>query len=329
MRDEFAFINRVTPSETYQPSLVIGVGDDAAIYKGSSEYDEVICVDTMVEGVHFRRDTLTPLQVGKKALVANISDLAAMGAIPAYYLVSIAIPSNWSENELIELYKGMSDIAKTYKMDLIGGDTVSTKDALILSVTVIGRVERGRTLFRSNAKPGDIVFVTGTIGGAAAGLDILFGKGLMGPFTENEQVLVRSHQEPLPQVQAGRIFACSKSRIALNDISDGVASEANEIAEASQVQLEIDLDTLPFPVAMNKCTRRQKLDWALFGGEDYQLIGTIDKKDYPTVVANCAQFGISLTKIGLVKEGEIGVFSVSGEERLRLHKQGFNHFRRR
>ena len=123
MNDEFAFIASISSSKKNQASLVRGIGDDAAVYKGSDKEDEVVCVDTLVEGVHFRRDTLSPYQLGKKALAVNISDLAAMGANPIFYLVSIAVPSSWKESELTEIYKGMATLAGLYKMDLIGGDT--------------------------------------------------------------------------------------------------------------------------------------------------------------------------------------------------------------
>src|SRR5699024_5967696 len=107
MKDEFAFISNITPTQTYQQDLIKGIGDDAAVYRGSSEMDEVVCVDTMVEGIHFKRTTLSHDQLGKKALAVNISDLAAMGAIPRFYLVSIAIPPSWDEKEVQEIFRGM------------------------------------------------------------------------------------------------------------------------------------------------------------------------------------------------------------------------------
>ncbi|WP_088106086.1 thiamine-phosphate kinase [Halalkalibacter urbisdiaboli] len=328
MKDEFAFIERVKPSVTYQSSLVMGIGDDAAVYRGTSDMDDVVCVDTMVEGVHFRRDTLSPQQIGKKALAVNVSDLAAMGASPLYYLVSIAIPPSWEEEDLTEVYQGMHDLAKEYQMDLIGGDTVSTTDALVITVTVIGRVERDRKLFRNQAKAGDIVFVTGNIGGSAAGLHLLFKKGLKGQYSSEEQQLVLTHQEPMPQVKAGRIFAGSFLRISLNDISDGIASEANELAEASNVQIILNLEKLPLHPAMRFYSMEKQLEWALFGGEDFQLIGTIAEENFSLIKNACSVAGIKLTAIGQVECGSPSVIARQGEEVFQLDKKGYNHFRR-
>lgn len=183
--------------------MIKGIGDDAAVYRGSAEMNEVVCIDTMVEGVHFRQDTLSPFQIGKKALAINMSDLAAMGAIPRSYLVSIAVSPEWSEEKLTEIYRGMSALAKRYGMDLIGGDTVSARAGLTLTVTAIGQVEHGRMLLREYARPGDVVFVTGTVGRSAAGLNLLEKKGMEADFSREEQALVLAHQEPTPQIKVG------------------------------------------------------------------------------------------------------------------------------
>lgn len=329
MRDEFAFISSISPYKTYQPSLVKGIGDDAAVYQGSEKMDEVVCVDTMVEGVHFRRDTLSPYQIGKKGLAVNISDLAAMGAIPTYYLVSIAVPASWEEKELTEIFEGMNELAKLYEMDLIGGDTVSTSDALVLTVTVIGRIECGRARYRHQAKPGDVLFLTGFVGSSAAGLALLLDKGLNGDFTEREQFLVRSHQEPLPHVRAGRLLAAFDGRISLNDVSDGVASEANELAEASMVKLIIDADAIPFHESMNDYSRKKQLEWALYGGEDFVLIGSVAKEQVKRLKDCFREQNTMFREIGVVEAGEPAVFLKEDHQLTRLEKQGYNHFQKR
>ncbi len=329
MKDEFAFISRISPTKTNQPSLVQGIGDDAAVYQGSGKMDEVVCVDTMVEGVHFRKDTLSPYQIGKKSLAINVSDLAAMGAIPAYYLVSIAISPSWQEEELAEIYRGMDELALQYNMDLIGGDTVSTGDALVLTVTVIGRVERDQARYRHQAKAGDVLFLTGYVGTSAAGLDLLFEKGLDGEYTADEQFLVRAHQEPSPHVEAGRILATFHERVSLNDVSDGVASEANELAEASKVQITIDADALPFHESMKDFSRKKQLDWALFGGEDFVLIGTVAKEHADGLSEQFRAYHLPFHQIGMVEAGEPSVFLKEGHQVTRLEKHGYNHFQKR
>ncbi|WP_227939919.1 thiamine-phosphate kinase [Alkalihalobacillus deserti] len=329
MEDEFAFISKITPDQTHQSSLVYGIGDDAAVYRGSSNMDEVVCVDTMVEGIHFRRDTLTPFQIGKKGLTINVSDLAAMGAIPFYYLVSVAVPPSWTEEELTEIYKGMDELAKQYNMDLIGGDTVSIDESLVLTVTVIGRVEQGKALYRSVAKAGDQVFVTGYVGKSAAGLDLLFEKGLNGEFNEKEQFLVNAHQVPIPHIAEGRILADSNKRISLNDVSDGVASEANELAKASDAKFVIEAVELPIHESMRSYSRDKQLKWALFGGEDFVLIGTVPKEHVNEIADEFQKKDLLFKVIGFVEEGPASVYLKESDQFKRLEKHGYNHFQKR
>ncbi|WP_100371607.1 thiamine-phosphate kinase [Bacillus sp. FJAT-45037] len=328
MNDEFSFISHITPAKHHQQSLQVGIGDDAAIYSGSNQYDEVVCVDTMVEGVHFTKDTLTNFQIGRKALAVNVSDLAAMGAIPHYYLVSLATPTSWTESELKEIYDGMTDLAEPYQMDLIGGDTVSTKGPLILTVTVIGRVEANRRLLRSTALPGDTVFLTGEVGGSATGLALLLEQSRHATFTIEEKRLILAHQEPQPQVEAGRIMATMKVRISLNDVSDGVASEAFELAEASDVGIVLYEERIPLHKSMVERTRKQQMDAALYGGEDFQLIGTIESEYFDMLQQRCNEQGIRLTSVGKVTDESKTVQLKVKNKIYQLEKKGYNHFSR-
>ncbi|MDM5197005.1 thiamine-phosphate kinase [Fictibacillus enclensis] len=325
MRDEFEWIKTISPAGHRQSSVIQGIGDDAALVQGSS-WDQIVCLDTMVEGIHFTSETMTPYHVGYKSLAANISDIAAMGGVPLYYLVSIAIPSSWEEEGLSQVYKGMADLAEAYDMDLIGGDTVSTKGPLVLSVTVMGQVEPGRNLLRSNAKPGDVVFLSGPVGDSAGGLDLLLKRSLTGPFTAEEKQLVKAHQLPEPHVGPGRILAASDKRVSLNDISDGMASEANEIAEASGAVLTLFHDKLPRSPVLQMYPEDQQDQWIFFGGEDYKLIGTMSPDDFAQAEAACKKAGYTLTVIGEVSSGEPGVQLKKGSHVEPLLKAGYNHF---
>ncbi|WP_059105400.1 thiamine-phosphate kinase [Shouchella shacheensis] len=329
MEDEFAFISSVAPKETLQNRLKVGIGDDAAVYVGKSDSDEVVCVDTMVEGIHFRRDTLTPFQIGRKALAINVSDLAAMGANPAFYLVSLAIPPTWKNEELTELYRGMNELAAELGMDLIGGDTTAANESLVITITAIGTVRRDQALRRSNAKAGDIVFVTGELGASAAGLELLLERTRSGTFSEEEKAVIKKHQEPEGQVQAGRVMAERGCRIALNDISDGLASEAIELAEASEKTMILKEEWLPLiPSHGLPFSYRQRVDFALNGGEDFQLVGTMGREDYEQLKAVGKRSGLSFLEIGYVEEGPAAVYLWTREEKRRLDKAGYNHFRR-
>src|SRR5690625_4792534 len=168
--DEFQFIDSIKPKSYTQHSIEKGIGDDAAVFR-SMTYDTVTAVDTFVEDIHFSKKTMKFYHIGYRALAANISDMAAMGAEPKFYLVSITIPPGTSSKELQQMYSGMKEIATDYKMDLIGGDTVSGKQ-LVVCITIIGFVSRGKARYRSHASVGDIVFVTGTLGDSQAGLHI-------------------------------------------------------------------------------------------------------------------------------------------------------------
>lgn len=330
MKDEFSFIASITPKKTVQRSLLKGIGDDAAVYRSLAGMDEVVCVDTVVENIHFRRSTSSPYFIGRKALASNLSDLAAMGAQPSFYLVSIVVPATWTEDEIKAIFAGMASLASEYDVDLIGGDTVSTSaDALVLTVTVIGRVEQMRALYRGNAKPGDVIFLTGAVGASAAGLKLLQEKGQNGAFSKEELDLVRAHQDPQPHVQQGRLLAKSGFRIATNDISDGVASEAHEIAEASRVLLILEEEALPLHDGMASFSKEERLHMALYGGEDYVIMGTVAINDVESLKNTFAENELPFFTIGRVEAGEPGVLLKRGDRMQKIKKEGYNHFRSR
>ncbi|GEN53860.1 thiamine-phosphate kinase [Halobacillus faecis] len=323
--DEFSFIRSIKPDHYRQSSLIKGIDDDAAVFRPSG-HDVVTAVDTMVEGVHFTRQTMEPEQIGYRVLAANISDLAAMGSTPAFYLVSITIPSDWTHGELERVYDGMKKLGNTYQMDLIGGDTVSGSE-LSLTVTVIGMVGKGKARYRSAAEAGDVLFVTGTLGDSRAGLEWLLNP--KGQASKDHTYLIQRHQTPVPRVS----FAANLShleRLALNDVSDGVANEANEMAGASNVDLYIDLKALPFSEPIRNVFPEDYVDWGLSGGEDFELLGSVSEKDWPHVLKAAEQAGVTVSRIGHVKtkEGPEPVVRVnkSGEWE-RLTSSGYTHMK--
>lgn len=322
IKDEFAFIDKISSREGIPESVIEGIGDDAAIIRPTSGLDTVVCKDTMVEGVHFKRETMTPFHIGHKALAANISDIAAMGGIPKFYLVSIAIPSNWEEDELLEIYRGMSQLAGKYGVTLIGGDTVSIDGPLVVTVTVLGEIEQGKAMKRKFAKPGDLVFITGNVGDSAAGLHILLSDNTS---TNKFHTLIKRHQMPIPQVEAGRILNCM-NRVSANDISDGVASEAMEIAKASKVDILIEEECIPISNEIRSFGKEQAIEWALYGGEDYELIGTVSPNDWEGLIVEFEEKNISITCIGKVVSGTGKVYLNKNDEMIELEKAGYNHF---
>ncbi|MEI1420335.1 thiamine-phosphate kinase [Bacillus cabrialesii] len=324
--DEFDLIHSITPRTIHHSSVDVGIGDDAALYTAKHGVQEIVCVDTMVEDVHFKLLYSSPEDIGYKALAVNISDIAAMGGIPKFYLVSIAVPPKWTESEIKAMYEGMNELAKLYHMDLIGGDTVSISDKLVVTVTVIGEVEKGRACLRSLARPNDIVFVTGEIGSSAAGLSLLLEETHPQTSAIDTDYFIHRHKRPEPRVSVGRLCSSFK-RTALNDISDGLASELNEIAEASCVSIEIDESMLPVHSHLSKLHPTWR-KWALFGGEDFELTGTVSKGDWEVLKQECETRQLPITKIGHVREKtESNVILKTDDGSRILEKKGYNHFK--
>ncbi|MBY8914221.1 thiamine-phosphate kinase [Bacillus sp. YC2] len=324
--DEFDLIHSITPHTLHHTSVDVGIGDDGAVYTASPHFQQIVCLDTMVEDVHFKLEYSSPGDIGYKALAVNISDIAAMGGIPKFYLVSLAVPACWQAPEVQAMYEGMTELAKLYRMDLIGGDTVSASDKAVITVTVIGEVEKGLACLRSSARPGDVVFVTGDIGSSAAGLALLLRETEPSACSERDY-FIQKHKRPVPRVQVGR-FCSQLQRAALNDISDGLASELNEIAEASSVTIEIEENLLPVHPELRKAHSKWK-EWALFGGEDFELAGTVSQKEWTWLLDRCKASGVPIKQVGTVyerKEANV-LMKTEDQKRIVLEKKGYNHFK--
>lgn len=349
--DEFASIahwtaRRQTADWQMRRGVALGIGDDAAAVDLSSAADGIdgakrllLAVDTMVETVHFSDATMRDEDVGYKALAANVSDIAAMGGVPLHALVSVSVPKPYGPERMLRLYDGLYACAERYGVAVIGGDTTSSPDRLVVSVTLTGTVEAGRELRRSGAKPGEAVFLTGAVGLSAAGLHLLLaeagGEGVRAAserqrYREN---LVAAHRRPLPSVQAGRLLlagGCSS----LNDVSDGLASEAWELAEASGLRLVLHERLLPKSGSMSAYAGDASVDpleWMLYGGEDYVLLGTVSADKADKLRGTFRAEGLPLFFIGETEEGPSGVELIRAKDgsagnRMPIAKRGYNHF---
>ena len=322
--NEFDYIRKVKQPTYRQSSLIKGIGDDAAVIRGGA-HDIVTAVDTFVENVHFTAKTMPPFYIGYRLLAANISDIAAMGAIPKFFLVSIIIPDNMKQDELMEIHKGMETLAKQYKMDLIGGDTVSGEE-LCLSITIIGYVNDNEVRYRSDAKPNDIVFVTGTLGDASLGLRLLqYDKKV-----KHRSYFIRKHQQPSPRVEFAR-KASKISRMALNDVSDGIANELKEISDASNVDIIIDDHAIPISSQLKEVQTTKQNEWKYYGGEDFELVGTVPENDFEILRKIGKELNIQVTKIGnafLKQAKEPQVFVREKNIIRRLESKGYIHLSR-
>lgn len=328
--DEFGLIRQLLRRRSPVSSdtgVEVDAGDDAAVLRHRQGMSTVFTCDTMVETVHFLPQTMDAPAIGWKCLAANISDVAAMGGIPTYALVSLGVPERWKPSALEAIYEGMDQLARQHGVRLVGGDTVRSPRHLVVTIALMGEVEEGRALLRSSARAGDIVFVTGPVGASAAGLDWLLQT------TEWDSTpypgLIAAHRRPQPQVEAGRWLVQCGVRIALNDISDGLAQEASDIAAASGVTVVLQKERIPLNEETRAYAREKQVDpveWALFGGEDFQLTGTVSAREWERVYEGARKRGIELIPVGRVESGEARVDYVDEEGRRELTRRGYNHF---
>ncbi len=325
--DEFGLIHHLVERvKSTHPSVKVGVGDDAAVFTVGADEDQLATIDTMVQEVHFTAQTMTWRDIGYKVVAVSLSDVAAMGGEPRQVLLSLAIPKERTLTDLEALYDGVAEACETYACALIGGDVVRTSGPFVVTSTVLGAVPRGQSLLRSGAKPGDVVFVTGSVGGSEAGLRYLLERPAAVPSDEALQ-LIAFHRHPEPQVVAAAILR-EEGASSCNDISDGLASELNEIAKASGVRLRIDSAKIPLhPATKNFALRRGEdpLAYAWYGGEDFQLVGTAPPTVFARALARCQSVGISLSAIGRVEPGD-GVIADSPSGLEVIRPKGYNHF---
>ena len=288
---EFKLIDRLTNDvKTFNPSTLLGIGDDCAVIK-SDKYLKLISTDMLVEGVHFDL-AYTPLKhLGYKAITVNISDICAMNGIPKQVTVSIAVSNRFSVEALDELFSGIKLACEKYKVDFVGGDTTSSTSGMVISVSIFGEVEKKKITYRSGAKPNDLLVVTGDLGGAYFGLQILQREKEI--FNENPTIqpdlsgydyALQRQLKPEPPTKYQKILSELKIiPTSMIDISDGLSSEALHISKSSKVGVCLHEDKIPVDhTVMNMASEfnLNTIAFALSGGEDYELLFTINQKDY-------------------------------------------------
>lgn len=307
-------------------NVVVGIGDDAAVLKPAAEKLQLLTTDMLVEDVHFQLTTISAWQLGYKAMAVNFSDIAAMGGEPRHAVVSLAVNKDIDTEVIVDIYAGMKSICRKYGVNIVGGDTVSSPSGMVINVAVVGEVTPEHLLLRSGAKVGDLVLVTGTLGNSSAGLDLLHRENWQEHHFANK--LVKAHLEPVPQVQAALSIAVSGAS-SMDDISDGLASEANEIAKASKVGMKIYAEKIPLLPELRQAAAfmgKKALDYALYGGEDYELLFTIAPEKMKQL--ETATEGFSLTVIGEIVDSSCGVVLIAEDGKgSQLAPKGYNAFR--
>jgi thiamine-monophosphate kinase len=320
------------------PSVIQGIGDDAAVITSRAGQWTVLTTDLLTEGVHFDLRTATMADIGFRAAAANLSDIAAMGGTPQYLLVALAIPRTGTRHHVLQLYRGMMAACRPHQVGLIGGDTSASNGGWFLSLTLVGMVPPRKVLFRSGARIGDLLYVTGTIGDALAGLRLLSeqpprAKGhsrTAALSTRHRQFLIRRHLRPTARVAEGQWLNTDRFATSAIDISDGLSGDLRHICKESHVGVELDLGALPLSPACRAYAASRELDpvdLALTGGEDYELLFTASPRQRPRLERTALERGFSLTCIGKMHPLRFGIQAVSPNSlRHRLANTSYEHF---
>lgn len=332
---EFGIIERIKSKFTPQlKSSLLGIGDDGAVATFPAGHQVVFSTDLLAEGIHFDL-AYTPLpHLGYKSIAINLSDIAAMNAIPTQVLVSVALSNRFSVEAIDALYEGIFQACQAYKVDLVGGDTTSSRSGLVISVTAIGHQQPQKIVKRSGARPGDLICVSGDLGSAYMGLQILTREKKvfevnpdMQPEIQEEHAYLIGRQLK-PEARTDIIYELAEKGIlptSMMDISDGLASELMHISRQSGVAMHIFEDKLP----IENLTKLAASDFGLSpitcslnGGEDYELLFTISQTDYERVTK---MDDISI--IGVVKEPSAGNYiQLKSGQAIELKAQGWVHF---
>ncbi len=327
---EFGFIRRISRGCIVRPEgVIMGIGDDAAVFTLEEKEAALVTADLLVEGIHFLRDSICGFDLGYKAMAANLSDIAAMGGTAREAFISIAIPPTVSLEYLDGIYDGMKGLAGEFSVNILGGDTTASKRDLVINIAVVGSAPRDEVLFRGGAREGDLIFVSGFLGESRAGLHIILDR-------EHDRIeafesLVLAHMRPRPHLREGRFLAHHGGVTSAMDVSDGVASDLCHMAKASGLGALLDSSDIPITDALRKYCGLCGLDsveFALQGGEDYVLLFTVDpeksdqlRKDFENSSA------IPLFPIGVMTSGD--KIELTGKDGIRrpISKTGWDHFR--
>jgi thiamine-monophosphate kinase len=327
---EFGLIDRLVSRLPSRPrSVIVDIGDDAAVLDVGGENYLVITCDVQVENVHFRWSTADPYLLGRRALAINISDVGAMGGWPSYALVSLGMRPSTPVEVLDRLYQGMTNMANAFGISVVGGN-VSRCESDFIDITLTGFVRPKSVTRRSGARPGDLILVTGTLGDAYAGLMLL--EHLPARAQEFGGLLL-AHRDPMPRQIEGRALAEAGVPTAMIDISDGLAGDLRHLAEASRVGACLHLPLIPVSASLKEAADLLGADpfwWALHGGEDYELLFTVPPgKEHEAAKLIRDATGVRCTVVGEVLPEGSGLLAQAEDGTVRpLEAFGHNHFRR-
>jgi len=326
---EFGLIHRIRKGITSSdPALVQGIGDDVAVIKVGETGTKTLLVttDILIEDIHFDLSWTDPSQLGRKALAVNLSDIASVGGIPKYFLISLGLPKNLSLSFVSSFYRGLKKEAKRFRVELIGGDTSLSKKTVI-NICLLGEGRRKDLLFRRGARVGDDLFVSGTLGDAALGLRILQKKGKI----KGIEGLIKKHLSPCPRIELGQAIAKHHWATAMIDVSDGLLIDTSHLLQESRVGVRVWEGRIPLSRLYRKWIRyfsKDPYQLALSGGEDYELLFTAPPELRERISSLARSLRIPITRIGEilpVKQG-LHIIKTDGKE-YSPSCLGFEHFK--
>jgi thiamine-monophosphate kinase len=296
--------------------VVTGIGDDCAVLRLPSGHDLLTTTDFSLENVHFRRVWHPAESVGHRCLARGLSDIAAMGGEPVACFLSLAVPEKLPQTWVDGFTTGLMKLAREFGVTLAGGDTAQSPAAILADIVVLGSVPKGKAVLRSGAHPGDRIYVTGSLGGSAAALDLLFSKRKLAPKQ------FPKHFFPQPRISQGKFLRAKNLASSMIDISDGLSTDLNHICEESGVGAEILAKAIP-RATIGKNDQPVDLKFALHGGDDYELLFTAR----PGRLLPPAISGVPVICIGEIKHGRKVSMISETEKRSALDPQGWQHFR--
>jgi thiamine-monophosphate kinase len=338
---ERELIARISERLPVRPGwLAVGIGDDAAVVEPERNRLEVLSVDALVDGVHFDRSFTPPAAIGHRALAVNLSDLAAMGATPRLALVSLALPHSLSLAEFDQIMESLIALAGRYRIAIAGGNLTRIDGPLVIDITVLGTVKRRQVLTRSGARAGDDLYVSGTVGTAAAGLQMLRERPVTSVRTSVSgrasdpvddlaaESCIHRYLYPEPRLRLGSLLGRNRAAMACMDSSDGLADAVRQLAEASGVGATIDAEAVPLDAGARRWFEQRGADAvreAITGGDDYELLIAVRPRGGGRLTAAMRHGGTPLTRIGTCTADPALVLRQNGS-RHQLPR-GYSHFR--
>jgi len=303
---------------------VLSIGDDAAAIRQRPGCLLLLSCDALIEGIHFELKSTSAKDLGWKALAVNLSDIAAMGGEPLCVTISIGLPPETPPGFTASFYRGLSEIATKHGVAVVGGDTCSSPKNLFIDVTILGEVKARKMLTRAGARPGDELYVTGTLGESAIGLELLKTRGKI---SQDYKHFVKRHQKPTPRLAIGKFLSSHGLATAMIDISDGLSTDLHHLCEQSNVGAVVEEFKIPLPrltSGLKGLLSKPLIDYALNGGEDYELLFAVPPKKTHLIPSQID--GIAIHEVGKVTGRREICYIMRDNRKRRLYAGGFDHF---